>query len=460
RYNNGDQSISGEIDLDNPEGYHGGDIQGIIDRIDEIQENGFTTINLSSIFANASNGFHGYWIEDYYEIEEQFGSIDTLKELVKEAHKRDIRVMLELSTNYVASSHPFVTDGEHDDWFKEANVQQEDATSWLDQVVVLDQSNKEVQEYLLDVATYWINEVNIDGYMLYGVNQMDMDFLDSLTRTLKQKNSQLMLAGKTLDVTDPLDELYELEHLDAIQNEEIMEKLVAAIQEPNNGLDELDDMLLSPQQHKSLLMVDNKEVARFSNLVRDHDRNSVTAWKLALSYLYMMPGTPVIYQGSEIPMYGPGYPENQMLLDSTGAEPDMDDTFSKYASLRDQYQKFVNGEVSIVGRENGMTLYMLSDEEKLIYVAINNDDNSNSIKLEDLNDEMQLRGLLHDDTIRKNKNGVHSIGMERESAEVFMIQPNSGLNWTFIGLVGIVFIIFIVGVLFLTIKQKQRQKTS
>src|SRR5699024_3381692 len=72
RYNNGDQSISGEIDLDNPEGYHGGDIQGIIDRIDEIQENGFTTINLSSIFANASNGFHGYWIEDYYEIEEQF----------------------------------------------------------------------------------------------------------------------------------------------------------------------------------------------------------------------------------------------------------------------------------------------------------------------------------------------------------------------------------------------------
>lgn len=458
RFNNGNQTLSEKIDLDDPEGYHGGDIQGIIDRLDGLVEKGFTTINLSSIFSNAQGGFHGYWIEDYYEVEPQFGTVEDLNKLIAEAHKRKLKVTLELVTNYVAKTHPFVTDNAHENWFKDVQANPVDSTVWLENVVQLDQSNKEVQQYLLDVATYWMDEVKIDGFTLHGVDQMDISFLETFTDALKKKNSSFILTGTTVDVKENLDDLYAIDSLDAIQNVEIMDRLVSVFQEPDNSLEALDDILLSDHHQKSLLMVDNKNVARFSNLVRDHGRTSVTSWKLVLAYLYMMPGTPVIYQGSEIPMYGPGYPENQMLLDPTGNEPDMEDVFKKYGSLRGQFQRFIKGDVEIVDRQNGLTLYKLTNEDEFIFVAINNDSSSNSVNIDGMSEDVQLRGLLHDDTIRKHGEDFHSIGLERESAEIFIVQPNTGFNWTFISLVAAIFLLFIGGVIGLTIKQKRREK--
>lgn len=460
RFNNGNQSIGDEVDLDNPEGYHGGDLQGITDRLDEFVEKGFTTINLSTIFANSPNGFHGYWIEDHYEVEAQFGTIEDMKKLVSEAHAKKLKVTLELVTNYVSESHPYAQDEAYADWFTDVQATAGDATAWLDKTVQLDQTNEEVQNYLLDVASFWMDEVKIDGFTLHAVEQMDKSFLERLTASIKKKDSNFTIVGTTIDVKENLDDLYALEDLDAIQNEDIMKRLSDALQQPDVGLDALDELLLADDHKKSLLMIDNKNVARFSNLVRDNGRTSVTSWKLALAYLYLMPGTPVIYQGSDIPMYGPGYPENQMLLDATGNEPDMEDTFKKYGSLRGQFLRFIKGDIEIVNRSNGMTLYQLTNEDEFIFVAINNDGHSNSVDIDSLSEDVQLRGLLHDDTIRKNSHDVHSIGMERESAEVFIIQPNVGFNWMFISLIGAVFLLFLIGIIGLTVKQKRREKQS
>src|SRR5699024_7071099 len=52
--------------------YHGGDLSGVIAKLDYIDQLGFTTIVLSSIMENASQGYHGYWIEDFYSVELQF----------------------------------------------------------------------------------------------------------------------------------------------------------------------------------------------------------------------------------------------------------------------------------------------------------------------------------------------------------------------------------------------------
>src|SRR5690625_257209 len=103
RFNNGNQKLSEQVDLDDPLTYHGGDIEGVTKKLDDIQAHGFTTISLSSIMENAPKGYHGYWIEDFYNIEEQFGSQEDLQELIEEAHKRDMKVIFELVTNYVAT---------------------------------------------------------------------------------------------------------------------------------------------------------------------------------------------------------------------------------------------------------------------------------------------------------------------------------------------------------------------
>src|SRR5690625_2185746 len=96
RYNNGDPSLDGQKRIDDPYAYHGGDIKGITKKLDEIQGLGITTISLSTIMKNAHDGYHGYRIEDYIKVEKQFGYIEDIQTLVKEANKREIKYVLEL----------------------------------------------------------------------------------------------------------------------------------------------------------------------------------------------------------------------------------------------------------------------------------------------------------------------------------------------------------------------------
>src|SRR5699024_10318314 len=109
RFNNGDASLDDQVDLEDPYAYHGGDFAGIIDKLDAIIQSGFTAIVLSPVMANAPDGYHGYWVEDFWSVEEQFGTMDDFNKLVAEAHDRDIKVILEFVTNYAAGSHPIAS---------------------------------------------------------------------------------------------------------------------------------------------------------------------------------------------------------------------------------------------------------------------------------------------------------------------------------------------------------------
>src|SRR5690554_2666709 len=88
RFNNGKQRSSEAIDINDPLTYNGGDIKGITMMLDSVAEYDFTAISVSSIYENADRGYHGYWIEDFYEVESEFGDMDDLKELVKEPHDK------------------------------------------------------------------------------------------------------------------------------------------------------------------------------------------------------------------------------------------------------------------------------------------------------------------------------------------------------------------------------------
>src|SRR5690625_4210206 len=84
RFNNGNQSLNEEVDIDDELAYHGGDLKGITKKLDSLSELGFTTIVLSPVMKNAKKGYHGYWIEDFFDVEPQFGTLDDLNELIKE----------------------------------------------------------------------------------------------------------------------------------------------------------------------------------------------------------------------------------------------------------------------------------------------------------------------------------------------------------------------------------------
>lgn len=458
RFNNGRQAPSEQVDVDDQSTYNGGDIEGVTKMLGQLEEHGFTAVSLSPIMENAERGYHGYWVEDFYEVEEEFGSMDDIKTLVSKAHDKGMKVILELPLNYIAKSSPLVEEKESEGWFKENEVEPIDATEWLEDVYVFDQENEAVQDYLFDVANYWMEETKADGFKLHAADQSSKTFLTELTAELKKKDPNFYFIATTLQGGADIDALKENENIDAIANEQFYKNMNEVFMKPDEPVSKVVEETELIGDYRDLLYVDNINTPRFSNNFGDFGRNRVTAWKLALAYLYLTPGVPIVYQGSEVPMFGPGYPENQYFVEFTSADPEVGKVFDQMSAMRKQFPQFTNGDMEQVAVNEGLSLLKRTYEDKSVYVAINNDSESHVVTIDDVNPEFQLRGLLHDDTIRANEDGEFLIGMERESVEVFIIQAKTGFNWNFIGFVIGVFVIFIGGIIILTMKQRKREK--
>src|SRR5699024_12620387 len=96
---------------------------------------------LTSYKYNTKINYHIYWIDDLYKVDEKYGTMEDLKRLVDEAHKRDMKVILELVTNYVSETHPIVAEPEKEDWLDEDKAKPVDDYPWLENVVSLNQEN-------------------------------------------------------------------------------------------------------------------------------------------------------------------------------------------------------------------------------------------------------------------------------------------------------------------------------
>ena len=461
RYNNGRQAPSEQVDVDDPYTYNGGDIKGVTDSLETIDDLGFTTISLSPIMENAPKGYHGYWIEDPYEVEEEFGSMEDLEELVEKAHDRKMKVILEFVPNYIAKSSPIVEEEDKQDWFKEVSVEHTDATEWLEDVFVYDQTNPEVQDYLIDTAKHWMNEVDIDGFKIHAADQAEPAFLEKLVTEVKKEDPYFYFIAESLQEDADMSHLLEIEEIDAVANVDAFTKMNDIFTEPDKAVKDLYDARNAEEAStRDLLYVDNINTARFSNNFADNGRNAVTTWTLALSYLYFTPGVPIVYQGSEVPMYGPGYPENRYLVDFSSADPDVEEVFDTIAAAREEFPALVDGDFEEYASDEGMSLFKRTLDDETVYFAINNDSQSRVVKIPGIGEDLQLYGILHDDTIREDADGELLIGMERESVEVFVEQPNAGFNWGFIVFVGGVLFAFVGVVVFLTLKQRKREKSA
>src|SRR5699024_3975219 len=234
RYNNGRQAPSEQVDVDDPYTYNGGDIKGVTDSLETIDDLGFTTISLSPIMENAPKGYHGYWIEDPYEVEEEFGSMEDLEELVEKAHDRKIKVILEFVPNYIAKSSPIVEEEDKQDWFKEVSVEHTDATEWLEDVLVYDQTNPEVQDYLIDTAKHWMNEVDIDGFKIHAADQAEPAFLEKLVTAVKKEDPYFYFIAESLQEDADMSHLLEIEEIDAVANVDVFTKMNDIFTEPED----------------------------------------------------------------------------------------------------------------------------------------------------------------------------------------------------------------------------------
>ena len=324
------------------QGYKGGDLWGVIEKLDYLQTLGITAIYFTPIFQSASN--HRYHTHDYFQVDPILGGNAAFEELLNEAHNRNIKVVLDGVFNHCSRGFFFFNDilenGPYSpwvDWFKiegwplapydgdrPANY-----ASWWDNraLPVFNHDNPNVREYLMEVAEYWL-KLGIDGWRLDVPNEITTaGFWQEFRDRVKAINPEAYIVGEIWGDSR--------EWLDGTQFDGVMNYLFTAptiafaagdrvIREyvegrsytPYPALDakgyaakiqKLLDLYPWEIQQTQLNLLASHDTARLLSIA-DEDRDSV---KLGTLLLLTFPGAPSIYYGDEVGLAGAIDPDSR-----------------------------------------------------------------------------------------------------------------------------------------------------
>lgn len=448
RFFNGDSKNDNKVNTQDLYAYNGGDFQGIIDKLDYLKELGFTTISLSSIFDNEENSYQGQKVIDYYKTEEHFGSLNTFKKLVKEAHKRDLKIMIEFVADSVSAKHA---------WTKDATKK-----NWLMENTKLNYSNPEVQKYVVDVAKWWINETNIDGYYINNVMDVPQEFWMEFSKEIKAVKTDFFIVGNTSSKQLNQTATYQKFGFDGMVNSPLISfqrdafskvdvNMNAALKTTEESIEIYED------SNQNATVLDDQLLPRFTRDIVDHKQNPGTRWKLALTYSYTTPGIPFIFYGSEIALDGGDVPDNNRLM-GFKADKELIDYMTKLGELRQQLPALTRGTFELLFQEDGLAVYKRMYKNEVIVVVINNTSKTQNVTLssELIENNKELRGLLAGDLVREDDR-KYEIVIDREKAEIYALADKTGIK---IGYISAIIAVWVVFALFIFLVMKRSNRNS
>ncbi|MEO8332553.1 MAG: alpha-amylase family glycosyl hydrolase [Gallionella sp.] len=239
RYADGDSTNNRRVERSNPGGYHGGDLKGLTGHLDELADLGITALWINPVqkqvaqgfYASAPAklgipefkhwGFHGYWIDDFTAMEPQFGSIDDLKHLVEEAHKRNIKVLLDVVYNHAGYGSGYesrrTSDGQS--WIRssEGNCEVDPVKCAVGGLPDFKTELPEVRDYLLNANIALAKQAGVDGFRLDTFKHVETDFwLEHRRRTRAEINKDFFLLAEYWGGTaSSLDHFFAQDEIDA-----------------------------------------------------------------------------------------------------------------------------------------------------------------------------------------------------------------------------------------------------
>ena len=207
----------------NPGGRHGGDLQGIIDRLDYIKELGATTIWCTPLTEDneKSYSYHGYASSDMYKIDPRYGSNDDYARLAAELHRRQMKLVMDYVTNHWGASHWLIKDLPSKDWIHywekgengfqrsnyrmtsqfDVNASNADAAGcmdgWFDTTMPdMNQRNPMVLNYMVQNAVWWIEFAGLDGLRVDTYSYNDKHAIAQWTKRITDEYPNLNIVGE------------------------------------------------------------------------------------------------------------------------------------------------------------------------------------------------------------------------------------------------------------------------
>lgn len=428
RFNNGDKSNDPENvrpwgEKPRPDTFFGGDLQGIIDKIDYLKDLGINAIYMTPIFLSPST--HKYDTTDYYKIDPHFGDTQKAKELVDKCHKNGIRVIFDAVFNHCGydffAFQDVIKNGrnsEYWDWFnvfewpiKTTPIPSYEVfadNAW--RMPKLMTKNPEVQEYLLNVAEYWIKEVDIDGWRLDVANEIDHHFWRRFREVVKRAKPDAIIVGEVMHDASPW--LYG-DQFDSVMNYPFKNAIVDFFAKRKIDAKRFNTVLTEQlirhmdSVNRSLLnLIGSHDTERFLTMCN----GMVVRMKLALVFQFTYIGIPYIYYGDEAGMVGGYDPDCRrcMIWDEESRNSSIFNFYKKLIYLRKENEELRYGTYRTLYARGGVIGFKREYNGKSIFVIINNSSKKSAISLDGISEKSDILGM----------------GKMKKNGNLLLLEPN------------------------------------
>lgn len=498
RFANGDRANDdpaasrGLLNRAKPRNYHGGDFQGVINRLPYLQDLGVTALWLTPWYDNvnhfntkekytagnqrstngiASTDYHGYGAVDFYGVEERFGDMAKLRELVDQARARGFKFIQDQVANHTGPYHAWAQNPPTPTWFN-GSVEQHLDNSWQIWTIAatnppadqlrstlegwfinilpdLNQNDPETATYLIQNSLWWIGMTGVDAVRQDTLPYVPRTYWAQWTRALKREYPQLTILGEMWDGKPELVAFFQggRAQFDGVDTgvETLFDfPLYFAIRDvfaKRQSFDRLAQVIAADTNYvdasRLVTFLGLHDVARFMS----EPGATREGLQLAFTYLLTARGTPLIYYGDEIAMPGGGDPDNRR--DFPGGWPeDKQNAFEKHGRTAEQQQVFAHvkkllalrRELEPLRRGTMLTLpsgsntgaFVRTTENSAVIVAFNNNSIPETLHFklsEPLAAQPQWFNRLADDQTVFVKDGVIEFQLPPRSAAILTAQP-------------------------------------
>lgn len=440
RFANGNPSndevagFSEGVDRTDKGGRHGGDLKGVIDHLDYIDEMGFTAIWLNPVLENnMERAYHGYATTDFYKVDPRFGSNEQYRELVRLAGERGIKVVMDGILNHSGLSHWFVTDPPTSDWvnfggeFVQCNHRRQTnqdlyasehdkrmfADGWfVEKMPDLNQRNPLMADYLIQNSIWWIEYAGLSGIRMDTHPYPDKEFMSRWSCELLQEYPRFTMVGEEWSEDVPIVAYWQrgkVNHdgyvscMPSMMDFPLQAALMKALtEEPGEYHEPLLNLyealaldFVYPDPFNLVIFPDNHDMARFFTQVGE----DVDAFKMGMVHVLTMRGIPQIYYGTEILMDSSENPDDHGIIRTDfpgGWEGDKINAFTGDGLNHDQLEtmefmrnllnwrkskKVIHtGKLMHFAPEDGVYVYFRYNEEDSVMVVLNRNDKATDLE--------------------------------------------------------------------------------
>ena len=331
----------------NHRAFLGGDLWGLLDKLDYIASLGVGVLYLTPIHPSPTN--HKYDVLDYFDVDPAFGGKEAFRQVVARSHALGMKVVMDLVFNHMCDRHPFFEDvkkkgraSEYHDWFfidgdrPRTSPLNYVCFSYVTSMPKMDTNNPKVRDYLISVGKYWLDEFGVDGYRLDVSEGVGHDFWIRFKLALKDEHPDLILIGENWHNSESY---LGPDQLDSVMNYPflaIVSGYVLGIENADVTRMRFDGLLVRYKKFHNELMLNilaSHDIQRMMNLCKKNRNLVLMAYAIAMFY----PGLPMIYYGEEVLMEGGGDPDNRrgMRWDLTEHPDYYAETFRELLHLRE-----------------------------------------------------------------------------------------------------------------------------